>query len=297
MRRAAFTLIELLVVIAILLILMALTASAVVRIGGTAQLKGTKTEVNFLGNEVLQKQWNALADRLAKEPIPTAIHDSILNNLAGNDQAAEKRVRIIYTKLRLKQTFPQSFYEILNPTAFDLKPDPEYQLQLTTWGVTTASATPQPYESAACLLMALRKGAGDATGINKDELNKYVAKFGQVEALVDAWGTPLAFCRWPVNSSVLNPNGATSGNNDKEDPQGFLTMQNWLSNTTVRTNFQNTLHLVANRVNNAPMTYTMQPLIVSAGPDRLLGLNIANALQTSNATDAADNIYSSQLKP
>jgi prepilin-type N-terminal cleavage/methylation domain-containing protein len=295
MRRSAFTLVELLVVIAILALLTALTVGAVMRVAGTAQSKASKTAVSLV-SDVLQKQWKGLVDRAKDEPIPTAIHDKIKTNLAGSDVEAEKRVRVIYIKLKLKQTFPQTFSEILSPGPYDLTPLNEYKQQLADWGVNAAPATPAAYESAACLLMALRLGKGDTTGVNQDQLNKYAARFGQVEALVDGWGTPLAYCRWPVNCAQLNPNGATTGNNDKEDPSGLLTANNWLT-TAYRTNFQTYLHTVANRANNAPMTYTLKPIIVSAGPDRTLGLDINNTLKTSNATAEADNIYSSQLLP
>ena len=74
--------------------------------------------------------------------------------IAGNDRL---RAKVIWTKLRLKQAFPNNFNEALNPAP--LKPLPYYVNALGALGFTaanTGAANPQNFESSACLLLALQ---------------------------------------------------------------------------------------------------------------------------------------------
>src|SRR5262249_14319221 len=104
----------------------------------------------------LTKQWDIYKDLFWKEN-PASVNatawSSVLT-LAGNDP---KRARVIWVKLRMKQTFPISFSEALNPAP--LSPVPAYQTALNQLGITAANAPnpPAAYESAACLLLALQQ--------------------------------------------------------------------------------------------------------------------------------------------
>lgn len=307
--RRGFTLVEMLVVVAIIGILVSLTAVAVFRLIGTQQSSNTKTELTRLETE-FQKEYRSAADKIRKEPIPTP--GSVMGNvyyntvlpMAGGDRL---RAQVIWTKLRLKQTFPNNFNEALNPAP--MPPLSYYKNTLTVVGYTTANTTtPQPWESSACLLLALQRGE-DGAGVSPETLgiNSFIANYatpnGQsIQGLVDGWHNPIQFCRWPVNSTVLNPGGAAqSGDkNDPDDPSGLLVSTTWQTapgNPNGYTQFQTYCHPVPmHTAGQEATTYRIYPLIASPGPDGQLGLNPIT-FQTTNAAQAADNLYPTLAPP
>ena len=83
--------------------------------------------------------------------------------------------------------------------------------------------------------MALGRGE-DGGGVKPEDLgvNSFIHNFptpngGTIPGLVDGWGKPLAFCRWPVFSPPLNPGGLPQAgdNNDPVDPSGLLVSTTW----------------------------------------------------------------------
>jgi prepilin-type N-terminal cleavage/methylation domain-containing protein len=326
-RRAGFTMVEMLVVITIIAILISLTAAAVIKLIPAQQALNTKTELTRLQGDLV-RAYRSAADKFRKEPIPTggamlAAYNAVYN-MAGQDRS---RAQVIWTKLRLKQTFPNNFSEALNP-APTLIGVPNialsyYQTKLGAVGYTAANTVdnppglpyqPQPWESSVCLLLALQRGE-DGPALQESDIGTGSLKdFGQtpplakdpssgftplpnhppIKGLVDNWGTPLAFCRWPVYSLVLNPAPPNTpnppappappgvyypqpgDNNDSDDPSGLLESSTWQA-TAGFGQFQNLCHpLVPHPPTNPPtraQTYRITPLIVSAGPDRRLGLD------------------------
>jgi hypothetical protein len=217
------------------------------------------------------------------------------STFAGSDPDAAHRGRVIFIKAKMKQAFPQTFDEALNPAP--LTPLRAYQAYLGNLGITGSSSATQLYESSACLLMALQFGEG---GVKSQDLgvgsavSRVSLNGKEIEILVDGWKSPLVFCRWPTGSGELNPGGAQPGKgNDPYDPEGYLTYAGWL-NGPGRAAFQQYFHGLPNRdASNQPFSYNLTPLIISAGPDKQLGLDFitAGALNAS----ANDNIYSSRL--
>ena len=320
-RRAGFTLVEMLVVVIIVGILLSLVAAAALKLIGTQQQFNTQTELTRLEGDLV-RAYRATADKARKEPIPNqgspmgnVYYNYVLPTLANNDR---NLARVIWTKLRSKQTFPNNFAEAWNPS-----PMPGlsyYQTKLTALRIHAASFpptispyAPKPWESSVCLLWALQRGeSGSAlkesdigTGSLKDfGLIPTSAKdpssgqtpngalglpTGSVKGLVDNWGTPLAFCRWPVYSLQLNPAPTKNpppppaapgvyypqngDNNDPDDPSGLLESTTWQA-TGGFTLFQQLCHpLVPHTAGTEAQTYRIFPLIVSAGPDRRLGLD------------------------
>jgi len=296
-RRPAFTIVEIIVVVAIIAVLISLSAAAIFRAIPSQQLSSTRTVISQIDTE-LQKQWNTTTNNYTKEPINSytpgdvySFYPTAQSWANGNNDLA----RVIWVKFRQKQNYPTSFAEASNPAP--LPPDPYFVRQLTQLGYSIPyNGAPQPWESSACLLMALSRGTNGG-GLPPEMLGSgtvktYTTPNGKtVQGLVDGWGNPIVFCRWPVFSTYLNPNGAPqAGNkNDPVDPSGLLISTTWQA-TGGYTNFQNALHPVPKHTGTA-MTYRVYPLIVSAGPDQALGLNPANFLQTTNASQAADDVY------
>ena len=297
--RYAFTLIEMLVVIAIIAALMALSAAAVIRFMGTQQNNNTKTELNRIQGQ-LNQVWGVVSQNAQKKPqwktemVPgtsTTVESYILSNLAGTDANRQSRALVIYVKLKQRQAFPTNFNEAVNP--FPLSPLPGYKTYLNSVGIPGSSAASAPYESSACLLMALQR-AVSGQGIDAADIggggviHQYAAPTGTVAALVDAWGTPLAFSRAPTGSIVLNPNGAQSGAVDPADPQGLLNSGAWQP-TSMRIAFFNLI-----QQQTAPalaMSFRIAPMIASAGPDRKWQINTVTFAPTT-AGASGDDLFS-----
>jgi prepilin-type N-terminal cleavage/methylation domain-containing protein len=303
-RRPGFTLIEMLVVVAIISVLVSLTAVAVFRLIGTQQTANTNSELSKLQDE-LNQRFRAFEDKVSKEAIPSGgVYYSVVYNpqtgagMAGGDANAAQRAQVIWRKLRLKQVFPQTFNEALNPAP--MPPLPYYQNTLTTWGYTTANTTtPQPWESSVLLLLALQRGE-DGNSLKVEDLGvaSFIGSFGpspngqMMPGLLDGWRHALVFSRWPVNSTVLNPGGLpqAKNNNDASDPTGLLQSTTW-QGTGGYALFQQYCHAVPPHAANTEATsYRIFPMVASAGPDGKLGLNPFTFAVTA-PNDAADNLY------
>lgn len=315
--RPAFTLIELLVVIMIIALLVVIGGSAAIRFMGGSSTAATRTTLDRVGIR-FSGQWSAVADKARRETIPDAIHE-----MAGRDA---DRARVIYVKLRLKQAFPQSFYEALYPardwaSSVDyLPPLKAYEDQLRARGIKRTpppptynpqapAPAPGAHESAACLYLALRYGPD---GTSDDELGirgstKEVSGF---TCATDGWGNPLVFCRWPygdhsgpsatppvppTGASLANPEGYQAGFKDPGDPKGLLNDPAWMASAGGQA-FQRICHPLYPRASSAvpPQTVNLAPILLSAGPDKQLGADAFSLAKTSTA--ANDNVISGRIR-
>jgi prepilin-type N-terminal cleavage/methylation domain-containing protein len=301
-RRAGFTLVEMLVVVTIIGILLTLTTAAVLQTIATQQTTNTQSTLTRLQGDLV-RAYRSASDKFRKEPIPTSgamnnAYYNVVMPMANNDK---DRARVIWTKLRLKQTFPNNFSEALSPTP--LPALSYYTTKLGAVGLTTTNTLPtnagyqtKPWESSVCLLLALQRGE-DGPALKESDIGTGSLKdFGQIalnpkdpssgptplqlpiKGLVDGWGTPLDFCRWPLNSPLLNPNGQpqSGDNNDSDDPSGLLESAAWqtMSGGTLFTQFQQFCHPVPQHTaSTEAKSFRVYPLIVSAGPDKRLGLD------------------------
>jgi prepilin-type N-terminal cleavage/methylation domain-containing protein len=306
--RAGFTLVELMVVLAIIVLLVALAASATVRFIGQQQINNTETTIRKAMG-ILKKQWDVVVAEADKEDVankfPNAFND--LSTIAGSGN--DSRLRVIYKQFRLKREFPTNFQEAVNP--FPLPPNPTYVKTLRNAGIDpTKLPAYKPYEGAICLLMALQQARG-GVALSADDLKGGIVveislgNGSTLPGLVDAWGTPLGFYRWPTPTTA-DPNGpasevnnlspASSRNRDPLDPGGLLLNQTWWQSNAAL--FEKYGHSVSSADGKSPNAYHLIPVIVSAGPDKQMGFAAptgsgSDPMQRSaNQSLSDDNIYS-----
>jgi prepilin-type N-terminal cleavage/methylation domain-containing protein len=142
-------------------------------------------------------------------------------------------------------------------------------------------------ESAACLYLMLKVGSGDGSVFDMNQIPSSFIKDTDedgVPEIVDAWGTPVRFYRWPTDLSltmIFTTNqlaGGSSENQNSLDSDKLLALDVWVagtgsqlfeSNSNAGTRgignfFRVSDPTVANRTAASLPTY---PIIVSAGPD------------------------------
>ncbi len=306
--RRGFTLVELLVVLAIIGILVSMGAGAYFVWLNNQRQTTTETVMREV-YQTMTRQMKAVTDDAYKDPnIPLSVQQ-----LAGGNI---RRARVIWMKLRLKQEFPTSYYEAWYPyaapdgtiiiPATDLPAKAAYTRFIPQPAAPpTAAPVPSPSESSACLLIALRQLRG---GVRLDPDNVPSITLSDTNGdglneLVDAWGTPLFFFRWPTgNSELLLTNPARAGAKqvnfaDPLDPEGLLLSPGWYNDltgkaTAVRLQFESLCHPIS--PDNGTTAYYVIPAFASAGADKSLGLDATMA--TTNMTDVQDNLYSWRLR-
>jgi prepilin-type N-terminal cleavage/methylation domain-containing protein len=292
--RRGFTLIELLVVIGIIATLAALTIGAAFTVL-TGQ-RSSNTE-DFMRNtdKLLAQQWRKVVEDARKEDVSN--FPAILTLAGGAHQNQRERAQVLLIKFRLMEAFPQDFNEINNPWVYTAGYIPagkqKYNagyVQALTKGTTIANNQPQT-QSAACLFLALSVDRG----VGRLDADKYPSNIldtdnDGVKELVDNWGNPLTFIRFPIGSTT-NPPAATLPNppvfvlstgllaelnqlnpaiksndgkgleyGDPEDPQGWLSNAAWLGSANGTTFHQN-VHTLAHK-----QPYFI-PVLISNGPD------------------------------
>ena len=311
--RAAFSLIEIVIVMAIIAVLVSLVAGTVSKVM-MAQMASTTTDRLRMIQTSLNSQWLKVTEAAMAEPIPSAaLANANFATLVGTDTNATQRERILWIKYRQMQAFPQSFDEIFNPDPLGLGVPPlvNYSAILASLNITKTlnnQAATLQLESSACLYLALTRGPNANKGLGElfgPAVAPYPYGAHTVTAFKDAWASQIVFCRWPDNSSRANPGGPQPGiNNDKTDPTGLLVDQAWLSNAKAKNLFIHYFHHVGNNA-KGPHTYNLQPMVISAGPDSLFGLDfVRRSLNNANRTnffttivpgDEQDNLYSTLL--
>ena len=275
-RRSSFTLVELLTVLAIITIIIGLSISAVVATINLQHIRNTKFAMQQIHGAV-DKQRIAVAESAAKENWNAPAYANALAILRGWSGGDDRRTRVMWVKFRLKQEFPTSYSEALNP--YPMPPKPEYVQYLNQYGITGSSASSAAYESSACLYMALTR-ANNGTNFKADQLGGAVRDFpapsGTIKVFTDDWTNPLVFARWPYGDPYLQQKTVipteTSAMSDNDDRDGRLIDSNWqTANPASVSAFQQYAYPL--QQNGAPYAYYLIPVIVSAGPDGQLGLS------------------------
>jgi prepilin-type N-terminal cleavage/methylation domain-containing protein len=297
-RRGGFTLVELLVVVFIIGLVLSITAAATMRVLGRQKSSDTEILITILSRS-LNRHWLAVVEQAKKETVPPSVL-----NLAGGDA---RRAQVIWIKLRLKQEFPMTFAEVVNPGNDPNNPGGRflgplrgYLRTLIDYGLPLDPTDPtgntplvdrgtpqQACEMSCCLLMALQR---NRRGINFDadslpsgaviaasyQVATPPGGVAQVQQIVDAWQNPLGFFRWPTGNVDLNPTATgTPGFNDPMDPEGLLCQSGWTGGITPSSQFLNFVlicHAMPVNGDGTPTSYRLNPAICSSGPNATYGL-------------------------
>jgi prepilin-type N-terminal cleavage/methylation domain-containing protein len=261
--RRGFTLIEMIVVILIVSILAALTAAGTFQFIETQRSNNTQNAMRTI-DHVLQQQWEKVIDDAKKEAPSAAVQA-----LAGSDNNGA-RAKVIWTYFRLVEAFPLSFDEIrAAPTYAPAPPAPNGYIPLAQRRYTSTYKGAIPAtgsgSSSACLYLALTQNRG-GVALVADQIASNVSKANGYSELIDSWGNPFRFERFPVGTAwaaeldSLNPAAANTRAaklRDLLDPDGWLQKPGWTSTEFERVTGINAVNFNKYRV----------PSIISSGRD------------------------------
>jgi hypothetical protein len=303
----------LLIVVAIIAVLVSLVASATFQVIGVQQQRTTEATITKIADAVDQ-QMKAIVDQARIEPLGKF---PFLASLAGPNA---RRQRVILVKLMLKQQMPMTFGEANAPAP--MTGDPSYVAALSGWTppVDNPSTIARNIEqqSGACIYMMLKQ-ARRGMNFNIDSALSS-SEVGTVTimgangvpkdfpAIMDAWGHPLAFYRWPALNKELNPGAPGAGTAappfvDPQDPEGTLADATWAtaSNSGFQS-FSQLPNLVCHPLPPAtpPQAFVLTPVVASFGAAfgvKKKSSGIMNQFMQLDGVNDNGNIYSYRLRP
>jgi prepilin-type N-terminal cleavage/methylation domain-containing protein len=273
--RHGFTAVEMIVVVTIILVLVSLSAGAIIKVLLYQQRRTTEQTVSKV-SMAFNQHWKAVIDAAKTEQI-----NPIAGYLANGD---ERRARVIHILMCLRRDFPMTFVQATLPVSMKdsqgnlltFGPNPAYVTALQ--GVNQANYNGEQ-QSSACLYLALKQRRMGSnfdpdTGLSSQE----VVDVGGIKLIADSWGQPIVLNRWPAangyGSPLLNPGGPQNFNPsapaDSQDPEGLLANSGWLNwvqknNYFYVTNQVNYLLCVDYPLGGAGQQYKLTPVIMSLG--------------------------------
>jgi prepilin-type N-terminal cleavage/methylation domain-containing protein len=323
--RTAFTLIELLTVIAIIAVLGAIAVGTYFRVRNSLEESATEVTLAKLQSQ-FEAQSRAVMDNVQDDRRNNRIPAAVLS-LAEGDNV---RAGVIWGKIRMKQEFPQNFWEAVvwpqlmqgwgYPVESRYVADLKFPSGTTPRDPATMSPAEQYLESAVLLYMSLTKGRRGVTGFNPTEhiganaVGKVVVTMTtsgvqrEFDVFLDSWRQPIGFIRWPFGgaSSDLNrpPQLQTNAQGqpiDPQDPERTLQSPNW--SAALRNTFMNQVGHPLNLPPAPPLN--LSAVIMSAGRDQQLGVRFMTGpapagllgyFQDDGTGAADDNVYGYRVK-
>ncbi len=207
--RSGFTLMELLIVIMIIAILASLSLSAVFSFIVNAREAATATTISKV-NGLLQDRIRSFRQYDFSDAA-IRLRDAWNTNNNMDQVMTPELAEVLLRKPRFKQAFPQSFAEAdfvrlfpqsLFPNAFGAVP-PYYAYDLANFMANLQPGYQARYESGIVLHAMLSRGETfGAPSPADDAFSGAEVRVGpetnNLPCLVDAWGEPLRFYRWPT---------------------------------------------------------------------------------------------------
>jgi prepilin-type N-terminal cleavage/methylation domain-containing protein len=279
LRRDGFTLVELLVVILIIAIMASLITAVIGNSLNSARAAATRATITKV-HRLLEERRQAIARMNLRTKIQI-----VRRSMADVPGLNNKDVaRIVTLKELMRAHLPQRLKDLSGPDrAWGTSDDSPVLAQLKKLNPSFRQGPPvfpsqhtMTTTSSELLYVALTMGSG-GTAIDFNSSEVVDSDGDGLMELVDGWGNPLRFYRWPTalvtefRNSVPRPvellidgGNAQLWNKDPDDPIGRF--NKWLSNSNVNTHgkVQGRFHW--------PSTFHV-PLVVSAGQDGELFLN------------------------
>ncbi len=234
-RRDGFTMIELLAAIAVIALMMALLTTASYRFIVSARESATATTVTKASG-IIQDRVRAFREFDFSDAGTFGANNWNANN--PSDQMTPQLAEVIFRKTRYKKAFPQAWAELDKTQLSRLFPDfpisnPTFPLDSSTF-----PATYKPkFESGIILYALLLRGETFGAPTPTDDAFtgaeiKTSAETLGLPCLVDAWGEPIRFYRWPtrlIRCGEQNFSGASGSSafddinqNTTQDPAGWV---------------------------------------------------------------------------
>lgn len=258
--RSGFTIVELLVVAVIMLMLATLMLGGLSRVRHRAKVDKTKSTIRKI-NEIIMPQYESYLRR--RVPFATS-----------SDARQNARNRLVAIRLLMVREMPDNWNDVF-PSVVALRNDVNVPSYLKTGSVYSYASVRQLCQtsptfsangSAECLYMIASRGSSEPYVMEQFRQDEVGDTDGDgAPEFLDAWNQPIIFLRWApgfsaspgtpgVRSTPLNPVGG-----------GFSTIQ--LADSE-------RYHDPFDPMRVDAAGYTMVPLVVSGGANRLTGLEI-----------------------
>lgn len=228
-RQAGFTVIELLVVIGLILLMISIFAAVFGNTILTARERATQATILKIDGLLQQRleSFNRAVDKALEQGTNNQRYfrqvraDLGISNTNANTNNYIPAMKVLARKMLLKQTFPQSFAEL--PNGHPLKPA-NYDVDRANNNIKEESLKA---ESSACLYYALTQAqVFGLPPVSPDNFSSNEVRDtdgdGRLE-FVDAWGEPLRFYRWPTALIRNTTSGTTATLATASNPNPPLT--------------------------------------------------------------------------
>lgn len=267
-HRAGFTLIELMTVVLVISILASTILFAMYGAVQEAKEARTRTQIARI-NDLIMTRWESYRTR------PIRVRSSVLNSNNPN-VVATARLNALRDLMRME--LPDRKADIADDPVSGI-PRPAVSLRFKRIYDANEMTWTKEYEDAECLYLILQSinenGTNGLDFIHESEIGDKDGD-GMLE-IWDAWGTPLAFLRWPagyVEHHFVDSNNVTHivpsySNLQTADPVNFPDPFNPLK---VQQRSSMTPSDPGIRSNDYLFNFALFPLIASAGPDTTLDL-------------------------
>lgn len=301
-RSGGFTLVELLVVMVIIAILAGLGIGLLGTSGTQARVAQTQTTLKYMDAIMGQRTEAFRATDLTKivEQFEKAYEAA--NMGAAFTAQDRKAAEILVRKNLFRQLFPTKIEDLYGMDGVS-----------GTWDDHPQAMTVSGYTAPELLYWALTEGT--AYGLSPATLDGLPSSSIAQSAngrniLVDAWGTPIQLFRWPTGlmssanrayAKALIPGLPSTTNKDPDDPLGVLEKNKRFSNFATPPVSTFDLRLAMSTISAKAFSEAdyherqafHTPLLVSAGPDRGMGITGDHADNVDAAT-VSDNITNRQ---
>lgn len=290
-RRRSFTLVELLLVMMLIALLASMTLFAMHGVMEDARAARSQAQVAKI-NELLMDRWQAYQTRPVRVPMQ-----------ANATAMAGARLNVLRELMRMEM--PDRVTDVVdNPVTGIPRPSlSQRYLRFAAANPSWVSST--THQSSECLYLILTSMQdGDSNGLDFFKSSEIGDTDNDgAKEILDAWGTPIRFCRWPAGARTQLQPG--DGNPALDGDAGLVPDP------------FDPLHVDPRWRDNVPDNdpFAMLPLILSAGRDRQYGIAFDDSTAIhyaattppndpymflpisggqiggiNNATDAADNI-------